>query len=163
MDYSLGCQLIKLISLFYKSRDFFFDKEKNTWYHVYVFLISYILFMNKLQTFLYAGVGSVLLTTHAFAAIEPGDPIDPLRGNASTDMVSVVQTFVQWVLGLLSIVAVIMGIYAGFLMVTAGWDEEKMKKGKHILMQVAIGIVVIILSYTFVTFIFNLFESETIG
>ncbi|MBP9780089.1 hypothetical protein KBD33_05720 [Candidatus Gracilibacteria bacterium] len=114
--------------------------------------------MNKLQTFLYAGVGSVLLTTHAFAAAPLNTQVNPdIILDPSTDMVEVVQRFVVWILGLLSIVAVIMGIYAGFLMVTAGGDEEKMKKGKHILMQVAIGIVVIILSYTFVTFIISLF------
>jgi hypothetical protein len=87
---------------------------------VYVFLISYILFMNKLQAFLYAGVGSTLLATQAFAT-DFEKQVDPdLVPYASRDMVAVIQSTVSWILGLLSIVAVIMGIYAGFLMVTAG-------------------------------------------
>ena len=49
-----------------------------------------------------------------------------------------------------------MAVYAGFLIVTAGGDEEKVKKGKHILIQVAIGIIVVFLASTFVYFAMNI-------
>ncbi len=53
----------------------------------------------------------------------------------------------------LAIIAVIYGLYGGFLMLTAGGEEEKMKKGRTILIQVAIGLVVIFLANSIVQFV----------
>ena len=53
----------------------------------------------------------------------------------------------------LAILAVVYGLYGGFLMVTAGGEEEKMKKGRTILIQVAIGLVVIFLANSIVQFV----------
>ena len=53
----------------------------------------------------------------------------------------------------LAILAVVYGLYGGFLMLTAGGEEEKMKKGRTILIQVAIGLIVIFLANSIVQFV----------
>ncbi len=55
----------------------------------------------------------------------------------------------------LGLVGVLFGIYGGFLMLTAGGDEEKVKKGRTILMQVAIGLVVIFLANSIVQLVLS--------
>ncbi len=64
-----------------------------------------------------------------------------------------VQNLVSNAMLFLGIVAVLYGIWGGFLMVTAGGDEEKVKKGRTILVQVAIGLVVIFLANSIVQFV----------
>lgn len=62
---------------------------------------------------------------------------------------------INYFLGLLGLVAVAFLIYAGILMVTAGGDDGAIGKGKKIITYAVIGIVIILLSYTIVTFVSN--------
>lgn len=61
----------------------------------------------------------------------------------------------QIVLGFLGIVGVIMMIYAGFLWITAGGEEEKAKQGRTILFQAIVGILIVLAAYTITYFIIN--------
>lgn len=61
----------------------------------------------------------------------------------------------QIILGFLGIVGVIMMIYAGFLWITAGGEEEKAKQGRTILFQAIIGILIVLAAYTITYFIIN--------
>lgn len=65
---------------------------------------------------------------------------------AAGELTATIQKLISAFLGILAVVAVLFGIYAGFLMVTAGGDEEKVKRGRTIMIQVAIGLVVIFLA-----------------
>jgi hypothetical protein len=53
----------------------------------------------------------------------------------------------------ISLLAFAYGLWAGFQMLTAGGDEEKVKKGRTIIIQVLIGIVVIVLAGSIVKFV----------
>jgi hypothetical protein len=53
----------------------------------------------------------------------------------------------------LGIVAVIYGIYGGFLILTAGGEDDKVKKGKSIIIQVSIGLVIIFLANSLVQWV----------
>ncbi len=64
-----------------------------------------------------------------------------------------VTSIINFFLGLLGLIAVAFLIYAGVLMVTAGGNEEQVGKAKKIITYAVIGIVIIILSYTIVTFV----------
>lgn len=64
-----------------------------------------------------------------------------------------VTTIINYFLGLLGLIAVGFLIYAGVLMVTAGGNEEQVGKAKKIITYAVIGIVIIVLSYTIVTFV----------
>ena len=64
-----------------------------------------------------------------------------------------IATVINYGLGLLGLVAVGFLIYAGILMVTAGGNDEQVTKARKIIMYAVVGIVIILLSYTIVTFV----------
>jgi hypothetical protein len=68
----------------------------------------------------------------------------------ATGLRGLVLTIVNYILGFLSIVAVMMIIYGGMLYVTAAGKQETVDKGKKILMYTIIGIVIIMLSFVIV-------------
>jgi amino acid transporter len=64
-----------------------------------------------------------------------------------------ITTIINYFLGLLGLIAVAFLIYAGVLMVTAGGNEEQVKKSKKIITYAVIGIVIILLAFTIVQFV----------
>lgn len=64
-----------------------------------------------------------------------------------------IQTIISYLLGFLALIAVIFAIYGGFQILTAGWDEEKVKKGKTTLINALLGIFVIWISWALVSWI----------
>jgi len=60
---------------------------------------------------------------------------------------------INYFLGFLGLVAVAFIIYGGVLMVTSAGEEEGVGKAKKIITYAAIGIVIILLSYTIVSFV----------
>jgi hypothetical protein len=50
----------------------------------------------------------------------------------------VVKSFINWLLGLLSLISLVILLYGGFNMVTAAGDDGKYKKGFKILQQAAV-------------------------
>ena len=59
---------------------------------------------------------------------------------------------VNYIIGIVAIVAVVMIVWAGYLYITAGMDEKNVEKAKKMLLYGIIGIVVVILSYSIVSF-----------
>lgn len=64
-----------------------------------------------------------------------------------------VTTIINYFLGILGLIAVAFLIYSGVLMVTAGGDEGQIEKARKIITYAVIGIVIILLSWTIVTFV----------
>jgi len=60
---------------------------------------------------------------------------------------------INYFLGILGLIAVAFLIYAGILMVTAGGNEEQVGKARKVITYAVIGIVIILLSWTIVTFV----------
>jgi type IV secretory pathway VirB2 component (pilin) len=58
---------------------------------------------------------------------------------------------VDYILGFLGFVAVVMVIYGGFLYVTAAGENEKIEKGKKIILYAVVGIIIILLSYAIIS------------
>lgn len=56
---------------------------------------------------------------------------------------SAVQTLIKNAITFLYLVAVVYGLYGWFNILTAGWNDEKVKKWKTIIIQALIGLVVI--------------------
>ncbi|MEI7558636.1 MAG: hypothetical protein WCJ45_07785 [bacterium] len=53
------------------------------------------------------------------------------------------KSFINWMLGMLALIALVILLRGGFQMVTAAGDDAKYKKGFKILQQAAIGLVFI--------------------
>ena len=79
------------------------------------------------------------------------DGSDQLRGDK---LINVIKTAINWVLGMLSLIALALCLYAGFLMMTSGGDEKKYQKGVGIMKWAGIGLAIIALSWLIVSLIF---------
>ncbi|PID87576.1 hypothetical protein CSB07_00660 [Candidatus Gracilibacteria bacterium] len=67
----------------------------------------------------------------------------------------VIVSWLNYLAGFLYLIAVIYGIWGGFTILTAGGDEEKVKKGRTILINAIIGLVVIFLVSTIINLVIN--------
>jgi hypothetical protein len=66
---------------------------------------------------------------------------DNLQG--SDNLINSIKSFINYVIGFLGFIALVILLYGGFQMVTAAGDEGKYKEGFKILRQAAIGLVFI--------------------
>jgi hypothetical protein len=71
----------------------------------------------------------------------------------TTSLGANVTSLINYFLGFLGLIAVAFLIYGGVLMVTSGGNEEGVGKAKKLITYAAIGIVIIMLSYSIVTFV----------
>jgi hypothetical protein len=70
-----------------------------------------------------------------------------------------IQDIIKYLLGFITLVAVIYIIYAGFQIMISAGAEDKVKKSKTTIFHVLAWIIVIWLSYSIVTFIMNVLNS----
>lgn len=78
----------------------------------------------------------------------PGNLTNATGGSGSFKQVLI--TIVNFALGFLGIIAVVMIIYGGYMYVISGGDEGQAGKGKQIIIYAIIGIVIILLSFAIV-------------
>ena len=70
--------------------------------------------------------------------------------------------FVQYVLGFLAIIGVIMVVYGGIIWITSAGSEEKVTKARKIIIAAAIGLVIIAVAWTIVSFVINTAKDQII-
>ncbi|MDR2190585.1 MAG: hypothetical protein LBP53_05355 [Candidatus Peribacteria bacterium] len=68
---------------------------------------------------------------------------------------------INWALSILGLIALVLCLYAGFLITTAAGDDGKVKKGTGIIKNAAIGLAVIALSALIVNLIFYVIKGAT--
>ena len=80
-------------------------------------------------------------------------------GGVNTDLYAMIQNILNWIFGVIGIVAVIMIIIGGFNMMISSGDPGKVKKGKDTILYGIIGLVVAILAFAIVNFVLtNVFK-----
>lgn len=110
--------------------------------------ISIFLFAKKLSAF-------------EGAEFDPGGNIAKATKLPTKSPINITINTIKWALGLLGLVAVIFVIYGGFTWMTAAGNEERLKKAKEIIKAAVIGLVVILISWSLVTFVFERIQSST--
>ncbi|MCR4322937.1 MAG: hypothetical protein NUV61_02520, partial [Candidatus Azambacteria bacterium] len=87
-----------------------------------------------------------------------GSPLGgPIGGTG--DLVTKIMELVNWFAWFVGLAAVVMGLYAGILFITAGGDSAKLVTARSILLYAIIGIAVAVLAFSLVAIsksIFNL-------
>jgi hypothetical protein len=58
-------------------------------------------------------------------------------------LLDTIKTFINWMLGMLATIALVIVLWAGFMMVTAAGDDAKYNKGMSILKQAGMGLIII--------------------
>ncbi len=79
---------------------------------------------------------------------------DPLKNRDIPDLVGGI---IQYVLGIIGILALVMFIYGGILWMTSGGSAEKIKKGKDTIVWAVLGLAIVFLSYAIVNFVLKAF------
>ncbi|MFC1687070.1 Ig-like domain-containing protein, partial [Patescibacteria group bacterium] len=82
-------------------------------------------------------------------------------GLGTTSLENTVIRIVQWALGLLALVAVIVIMYGGFIWMTAGGNEEKIAQAKKIITRAVVGLIIVLLSWAIVIFVNNAISNAT--
>jgi hypothetical protein len=117
--------------------------------------------VSKVRTGLVTVAGSVLYGATALAQgtgfLSPEDNVQKVSDatGGANDARTLVLRIVNFFLGFLGLLAVLMIIYGGVLVVTSAGDPEKAGKGKKILLYAAIGILIILLSFAIVSTVLN--------
>ncbi len=131
-----------------------------------VYLTNKINFYNKTRAnYHFALVFMVIVLTGLSLIIAPSvlaqeNPLDALQSTAQTaglagetDITVIIGRIINVVLSLLGLIAVIIIIIGGFMWMTSGGDETKIKKAKGLMLNGIIGLLIIVISYTAATFI----------
>ncbi len=84
-------------------------------------------------------------------------------GLTDRDPRAIVGSIIKVVLGLLGAVAISIVLYGGFLYMTAGGDETKVGKAKKVLINATIGVVIILASYSIVSFVISALNKASQG
>lgn len=107
---------------------------------------------------LYAAAGTSLLALNsAHAAINFGE--EKVSSNLGNDGVTAdtrVQDLVGNAMTFLALLAVLFLLWGGFQILTAGGDDDKVSKGKTIIIQAALGLVVIFIANSIVQWVIKL-------
>lgn len=105
---------------------------------------------NLIKNSTYWLIGSLLVIQNAFAT----NYGTIWTGTWSTQSLpDAIMTFILWIITFISIIAFGYILYAGFSILTAWWEEEKVKKWKTVIIQVFIWIILIWLWYSIVKWI----------
>ncbi|MEK7555399.1 MAG: hypothetical protein AAB516_01100 [Patescibacteria group bacterium] len=117
--------------------------------------------MQKLKTKISVGVmaGLSTLLGSALLVVAGPPPIPSSPVTSVTGIVDVIDNVVRWVYIIFFILAVLFIIFAAFTYLTAGGDEEKVKKAKDQIIYAAVAIVVALLAVGFQTIIGNFLTS----
>lgn len=86
---------------------------------------------------------------------------DPQAGAEGGGLLDAVKRAINWILGLLALIALIICLWAGFKMLTAAGDSKSYEEGFTMLRQAWIGLVMIGISWLLVSFVFRVINIFT--
>ncbi len=94
----------------------------------------------------------VLFAADPGGLIQDFDNPSRIAGNTGGegDFRTLLLTFLDFFLGFLGLLAVLMVIYGGFLYITAAGEETKTENGKKIIIYSVVGIVIILIAFALV-------------
>ena len=98
---------------------------------------------NKLATAGLTGLGW-LVASPAFAQVNTGINVS---GYGTNDPEEIIINLINWVLGILALIAVVMILIGGFRWMTAAGNEEKVDGAKKLLIAAIIGLVIVMAAW----------------
>ncbi len=95
------------------------------------------------------------------STLDASQAVGSAANNGDALITNTIQTAINRILGILALIALLILMYAGFLMLTAAGDDEKYKKWFDILKQVALWLAFIGLAWLVVSMIFYVIDIIT--
>lgn len=80
--------------------------------------------------------------------------------NVQTDLVQVVMNITNYILGVVSMIAVLMIIYSGLMYLTSGGNEDAVASARRTFSNAIIGIIIVGLAYAIATTVVFVITSE---
>jgi amino acid transporter len=77
------------------------------------------------------------------------------KATSETYLAETIGGIIKMALGFLGLILVVLIIYGGFLWMTAGGNEEQVKKAKKFLENAIIGLIIVILAYSITYFVID--------
>ena len=116
---------------------------------------------NLVKASFYSLVWSLSLWISYVSAITVDDTKDTSTGDNLTDwgFINTLDLMLWYVVWLLYFIAVLFGLWWAFQILTAWWDEDKVKKWKTTLINAVIGLIVIFLVSQIIRWIINIMNS----
>lgn len=87
--------------------------------------------------------------------VDPGGNFQNNSGLGDANPGDVTAGVINWVLGLLALIAIVLAVYAGFLWMLSRGNEEDITKAKDILSGAFFGILIILASYGITSYVFD--------
>jgi len=108
--------------------------------------------MKKLIIFLFCAIISLSFFPDVINAEDDLEFPNPL-GKGVEDPNVLIANIIKQLMGVVGSIALIMFIYGGFMWMTAVGNEERVKKGRGILMWSTLGMIVVFSAYAIVNFV----------
>ncbi|MFZ5364598.1 MAG: pilin [Patescibacteria group bacterium] len=113
-----------------------------------------------LAGFLLTMATPVLAQSDVFSEMTAGlETVNNHAGLPKTSLKPLVGTIIKQVLSLLGIFTLIIVMYGGFLWMVSGGNEDRKKQAKGVFTNGLIGLVIILLAYSIVSYVFDLFQT----
>ncbi len=106
------------------------------------------------------GIGLLALPMVAFAQ-DSAETVASAAGLGTQSVLSTIGTVIAVVLGFVGVIFLLLLIYSGWVWMTAGGEEEKIKKAKRTLINATIGIIITFSAYAIASFIINAIGDAT--
>jgi hypothetical protein len=90
-----------------------------------------------------------------FGTDKISETLKPGGDSWDNDLVQTADNLLGYLIGLLYFIAVALWIYGWFTILVSGWDEEKVKKWKNIIIYVVIGLIVIFLASQLINWVID--------
>jgi len=82
-------------------------------------------------------------------------------GLGNADVKEIVNNIIVVILGFLGLIAVVLILIGGFMWMTAGGNEERVKKGRQFIINGVIGLVIILAAYAIAKFVIENLQTAT--
>lgn len=86
-----------------------------------------------------------------------------LTGLGTRTPIEIALSLINWMLGILALIAVIFILYAGFLWLTSAGNEDRIEKAKEILISTLIGLLIILAAWGIVLYVLGILLDVTNG
>ncbi len=77
----------------------------------------------------------------------------------TADLEATVINIIQWALGFLGLIAVVMILYGGFIWMTAAGNEDKVSTAKKVISAAVVGLIIVLLAWAIVIFVVDQSDS----
>ena len=95
----------------------------------------------------------LLVIPMAVSAITVDTGLSGTLDLGSADLQDTVISIIQWALGLLGLIAVVMILIGGFIWMTAGGNEDKVATAKKYISAAVVGLIIVLLAWAIVVFV----------